>query len=165
MELLRKLWKKLNPPKPHKYKLGEDFEYYEDPIKAYTYELLCAVKILKGPYKGGIFTFGNFRVYNENDGENKFTYETFTIFRAEGIGKSNFARDDEFAEHSRDILIEIIANSLQNYQQLRGEVLADITEDTPFVGELEEPFEAAGKKRKAKHEESRTDRSQEPAKE
>ncbi len=74
-------------------------------------EMVVPIKIVKGAYKGTVFTYGEVSFNEENDTVNcKFEY---TI-----VEKSNdLVEDDLFINHLGEILVDILAEEIEETQE------------------------------------------------
>ena len=110
-----------------KYKRDKFFRVADE------FDGLLPIEILEGAYKGTVFTVSGIQMIDDC-GKCKFDHE---VIRRPANRKPSYY-GDQFSKLVGEILLICIADAMNNYQQVRKEVLEDETNNDCYI---EEPVE------------------------
>ena len=112
--------KKLNKIFSKELVKGVDYEYHNE-----GYPNL-SVKILSGKYKDVIFTYSDVVVKDEDSGQ-----ITFNIL----VDEPTFTFTKKFNKIAEDVFVQMLRESIENYKDVRQEVLNDDENRIDYVEE------------------------------
>lgn len=97
-------------------------------------EGMLPVQILKGPYKGTVFTITTLDIIDDRYGKVKFNHKIIV----KQPGKHDSYYGIKFSEIVGNILVTVLAEAQNNFKSFRDEVLSDGEDRENFI---EEPSE------------------------
>lgn len=127
--------------------LVEESNYFKicHDITNYNGESIIEIELLRGPYAGTRYSISDIQILDEKSG--KATFDVQVINFSENLSQ-DFANDARFQKILGDVFHIILENAINNYSNVRKEIIRDDVNEESREDYIEEPVKQRAVRKK-----------------